>query len=126
MRIQKTLAWSNVVQVLKPGCTAMRNTLLVLPILLSTVGFSQTPGSFAITGSMITPRFGHRSILLPNGKVLIAGGSVIATSSSIIYAGYSNSESNAGGILTSADGKIGLPPTPASARSASNSIANVV
>ena len=34
----------------------------------------QSAGTFTATGSMITPRFGHMSILLPNGKVLIAGG----------------------------------------------------
>jgi len=50
---------------------------LILPFLLSGAAWAQSPGTFTPTGSMITPRFGHTATLLPDGKVLIAGGTSI-------------------------------------------------
>ncbi len=37
---------------------------------------SETPGVWSLTGAMAVSRFGHTSTLLPNGKVLAAGGRI--------------------------------------------------
>ena len=55
-------------------------TSLVLSLFLFGIGghgaiVAQSAGTFAATESMTTPRAGHTSTLLGNGKVLIAGGS---------------------------------------------------
>jgi hypothetical protein len=46
----------------------------VLGILFWKLAAAQTPGTFTATGSMTVPRAFHTATLLPNGKVLIAGG----------------------------------------------------
>jgi hypothetical protein len=55
-------------------------TSLVLSLFLFGMGghgpvaMAQSPGTFTATGNMTTSRFHHTATLLPNGKVLIAGG----------------------------------------------------
>lgn len=48
--------------------------LLILPLTGAPTAFADTPGTFTATGSMGTTRYFHTSTLLPNGRVLVAGG----------------------------------------------------
>jgi len=46
----------------------------ILPLLFSGVGMAQSAGSFTATGNLSTAAFTTTATLLPNRKVLIAGG----------------------------------------------------
>jgi WD40 repeat protein len=67
--------------------------------------YDPSTGMFALTGPMTTPRVRHTATLLPNGKVLLAGGHkdflpAIPVSSIEIYDPVAGSFNSAGNMLT--------------------------
>lgn len=56
------------------GVSFVLPLLFVGGVVQAPMALAQSAGTFTATGSMTTPRFFHTATLLPNGKVLIAGG----------------------------------------------------
>jgi hypothetical protein len=90
----------------------------VLP-LLSVLALGQSAGTFTATGSMITPRFFQTATVLPDGRVLIAGGDIscvagppppcVSATTAELYDPASGTFSTAGVMNTTPVGGILLP-----------------
>ena len=86
----------------------MKSSCVTQVFLLGVAGYAslamaQTPGTFAATGNMTTPRSFHTATLLSNGKVLIAGGSVAIeapTATAELYDQDSGTFSSTGSMTT--------------------------
>lgn len=84
--------------------------LLLLGVAYAPMAAGQSSGTFTATGNMITPRFLHTATLLPDGRVLIAGGdSSYATSSSAeasaeLYVPSTGTFIETGSMTTARDG----------------------
>lgn len=79
-----------------------RDIVTSLDPVASAVLYDPATGTFASTGSMATARLGHTATLLPNGKVLIAGGTTtgaLCLNSAELYDPTAN---NGAGAFTSA------------------------
>jgi hypothetical protein len=88
----------------------------VLPLLLvgaaghASIAMAQSRGTFAPTGDMSIPRWGHSATLLPNGKVLIAGGSnqdppgIHAVASAELYDPAMGTFAPTGSLITARNG----------------------
>jgi hypothetical protein len=79
-----------------------------LPLLLglngaATVALSQNPARSPRLGSLSTPHVSHTATLLPNGKVLVAGGSVISSSAPPVFSNAEHHDPSTGTFSPTGD-----------------------
>ena len=91
--------------------TTTKQSAVAVPLLLgsapvSPLSGSDAPFTFDNTGSLNTARYDHTATLLPNGKVLVAGGLIIAAilTSAELYDPASGTWSATGSLNTARDG----------------------
>jgi N-acetylneuraminic acid mutarotase len=56
---------------------------MVLMLAVSAKASSLDPGTWSLTGDLNFDRYGHTATLLPNGKVLVAGGGMYSSTSEL-------------------------------------------
>ena len=82
--------------------------LLLFALACTASAGAQSPGTFTATGNMTTARAGHTATLLPNGKVLIAGGTGLSSgellSSAELYDPVTGMFTPAGNMTTARSG----------------------
>jgi 6-phosphogluconolactonase (cycloisomerase 2 family) len=89
---------------IKASASFLSSILLTAGLLTSNArAQSPTPNTFIPTGSMSTPRAEHTATLLPNGKVLVAGGtaSINSLSTAELYDTSTGMFVSAGNLVTS-------------------------
>jgi Galactose oxidase, central domain len=97
------------------GAMKSRTKLAIAAVfsLASTFGLAQPAGTFTATGNMTTPRIGHSATLLPNGKVLIAGGDALcdfASGAGCIAAPFAEIYDPVTGVFTATGGMTTIFP----------------
>src|SRR5437016_13593628 len=92
------------------GWLPLRSAFLLLStgaaLLAAPLATQGSPVNFVTTGSLAPPRIGHTATLLPNGKVLVAGGGVRAAE---LYDPASGTWTATGSLNTGTDTATLLP-----------------
>jgi galactose oxidase-like protein len=82
MVVMALTALLGVLNAMKKGSRLAKGPALIFALVISTwasaAALAQTPGTFTPTGSMSSPRAQPNWALLPNGKVLVAGGAILS------------------------------------------------